>query len=567
LGGDTDDSKEAAADMLDAGETVTELGPTDDIDELFKEGTGGIEAGPVDTDDVSDLFADIGKEGEEDPFKAEETGFDEIMDETGGGEDPFKAGAGGEPDEFGFDFGGDDEATQLGEAGVDLDELPEFETVPGLKDDKESGKKGFKMPFPVPESITSLISNKKMMSMIGAFLVLVIVAGAYFFKFRGVEDQDAIILAEQEAVTETGEAPLPPERVEEVVVIEENFIPVVIDGEYEMPQSGGEVAILLFGRDDDDDQLKFEITSKPEFGRLSGEAPELVFLPNSDFPGKDSFEFKASDGKDVSETTAMVVITGPDMRIKVAEKPKVIAPKKPVISAVDVTLRTLSTKDLTIDWKRIWNQANKSRFKSDVAVEIVNGSRYGKLSKISKSKHRYRPDKYFGGMEVLKYRFRQAGAKSKTKQIRLIVALGKPAPEINIKSLAKAYDVGSKVVLDATPTRDDDRDSVRFVWQQVGGIPQPFSVINNEGSAISFVVPSSFYTVDYPDLVMRVTAVDKTGKEDSRDIRVPVNQPSRVVRPRTALWRGVPGRDGLAYEPDCPEGKCPGSLLPWQYSD
>ncbi|MEA2082930.1 MAG: Ig-like domain-containing protein [Thermodesulfobacteriota bacterium] len=572
LGGGTDDSEKAAPEESATAESGDELVHTD-IDDLFKEGTAETKTGLADEDsgatsgeeDVSDLFADIGKDEKEDPFQAEKTGFDEIMDDAGGGDDQFKAGAGDEPDDFGFDFGGDEEATQVGEEKADLAELPEFETVPGLKDDKESGKKGFKMPFTVPESINSAISNKKMMSMIGAFLVLLIVVSAYFLKFRG-PDQDAIILAEQEGVTETGEAPEQPEAVGEVVVPVENSIPVVIDGEYEMPQSGGEVAILLLGRDDDDDQLEFEITSKPEFGRLSGEAPELVFLPDNDFPGKDSFEFKASDAKDTS-TTAMVVITGPDMRIKVAEKPKVLAPKKPMISAVDVTLRTLSTKDLTIDWKRVWSQANKTLFKSNVAVEIVNESRYGKLSKISKSKHRYRPDKYFSGMEILKYRFRQEGAKSKTKQIKLIIALGEPAPEINLKPLAEAYDVGSEVVLDVTPTRDDDRDSVRFVWQQVGGISQPFTAINNEGSAIAFIVPSSFYTVVYPDLVMRVTAIDKTGKEDSKDIRVPVNQSIKADRRSTALWRGVPGRDSLACEPDCPGGKCPGNLLPWQYMD
>ena len=572
LGGGTDDSEKAAPEESAAAES-DELAQSD-IDDLFQEGTAETKAGLTDEDlgatsdaeDVSDLFADIDKDEKDDSSQAENTEFDEIMDNAGAGDDPFKAGAGGESDDLGFDFGEDDEATQIGEKKADLEELPEFNTVPGMKDDKESGEKGFKMPFTVPESISSAISNKKMMSMIGASLVLLIVAGVYFFKFRGPEDQDAIILAEQEDVTETGEASEQPEAVGEVVVPVENSIPVVIDGEYEMPQSGGEVAILLLGRDDDGDQLEFEVTSKPEFGRLSGEAPELIFLPDSDFPGKDSFEFKASDGKDAS-TIAMVVITGPDMRIKVAKKPKVIKPKKPMISAVDVTLKTLSTKDLVIDWKRVWNQANKTMFKSNVAIEIVNKSRYGKLSKISKSRHRYRPDKYFSGMEILKYRFRQEGAKSKTKQIKLIVALGEPPPEINLKPLAKAYNMGSEVVLDVTPTRDDDRDSVRFVWQQVGGISQPFTTINHEGSAISFIVPSSFYTVDYPDLVMRVTAIDKTGKEDSKDIRVPVSQSFKTGRPRTALWRSVPGRNILACEPDCPGGKCPGNLLPWPYND
>lgn len=103
-----------------------------------------------------------------------------------------------------------------------------------------------------------------------------------------------------------------------------NTPPVVLGESYQMPPGGGEVAIRLAGRDDDGDALRYEVTAPPRFGRLSGAPPNLVFLPNTDFPGEDRFEYRASDGKDWSPP-GVITVNGPPA----APPPAPVAAAKP----------------------------------------------------------------------------------------------------------------------------------------------------------------------------------------------------------------------------------------------
>lgn len=66
--------------------------------------------------------------------------------------------------------------------------------------------------------------------------------------------------------------------------------------------------INLTGTDADGDPLTFSISSEPQFGTLTGELPNLVYTPNQDYFGTDSFTFTATDGIDVS-APATVSIT------------------------------------------------------------------------------------------------------------------------------------------------------------------------------------------------------------------------------------------------------------------
>jgi hypothetical protein len=53
----------------------------------------------------------------------------------------------------------------------------------------------------------------------------------------------------------------------------------------------------LTGSDKDSQQLTFAILSGPTKGTLAGTPPNLVYTPNANFNGTDSFTFKANDGQ------------------------------------------------------------------------------------------------------------------------------------------------------------------------------------------------------------------------------------------------------------------------------
>lgn len=57
------------------------------------------------------------------------------------------------------------------------------------------------------------------------------------------------------------------------------------------------VTIILKGEDPDDDTLSYKIESEPIHGKLSGDIPNLIYTPNENYSGKDSFSYSVHDGK------------------------------------------------------------------------------------------------------------------------------------------------------------------------------------------------------------------------------------------------------------------------------
>ena len=122
--------------------------------------------------------------------------------------------------------------------------------------------------------------------------------------------------------------------------------------------------------------------------------------------------------------------------------------------------------------------------------------------------------------------------------------------------------MGDTVVIDAGLSKDDAPGSLMFHWEKINGVTVQMELLNDEGSAVSFVVPSSFHSGgDYPGPVIQVTATDQTGQMDSRQVSIISRS-----RHQAALWRGS-ADGGIQPEPRCPQGNCPGGLLPWPYPE
>lgn len=67
------------------------------------------------------------------------------------------------------------------------------------------------------------------------------------------------------------------------------------------------VSITLVGQDDDGDSLTFAVQSGPTNGTLTGVAPDLMYTPNLNFSGLDSFTFIANDGADDSNVATVSI--------------------------------------------------------------------------------------------------------------------------------------------------------------------------------------------------------------------------------------------------------------------
>ena len=293
------------------------------------------------------------------------------------------------------------------------------------------------------------------------------------------------------------------------------------------------LSIELAGTDENNDPLKFEIVTPPKFGRISGDLPKITYLPNKDFPGEDSFEFRVSDGQ-LTSAPAKAVVMGPE-EVKPVVAEAAAPEEKPVVAAKNISLKTLSTAPLTINWKKIWAGANTEPFDAKVSVEILGGPPLrGGLHRLDGSRHRYEPDRYFGGKEEVRYRFKAAGVYSKAAKLTITVKRNDKPPVLVLKPVADSCKVGESVVLDAGLTRDDSPGGVRYSWEQLAGPPVHLEKLYGEGSAVSFVVPSSFRGEQKTRIVIRVTATDPGGQRTSKEIDI-----APVSKRQTALW-GIP---------------------------
>ena len=66
--------------------------------------------------------------------------------------------------------------------------------------------------------------------------------------------------------------------------------------------------ITLVGEDEDGDTLTYIVVENPSHGTLSGTAPNLLYTPNENYSGTDSFTYKVNDGS-VDSVIATINIT------------------------------------------------------------------------------------------------------------------------------------------------------------------------------------------------------------------------------------------------------------------
>ena len=82
-----------------------------------------------------------------------------------------------------------------------------------------------------------------------------------------------------------------------------NQAPVVVMQSYSVDEDSS-VNITLTGTDANDETLSYS-TSMPSNGTLSGTSPNIIYSPNTNFNGTDSFTFTANDGAVTSEPASI----------------------------------------------------------------------------------------------------------------------------------------------------------------------------------------------------------------------------------------------------------------------
>lgn len=92
--------------------------------------------------------------------------------------------------------------------------------------------------------------------------------------------------------------------------------PVADDGDIVAVQNTA-TTITVTGSDDDSDPLTFILVTPPTFGTLSSFgstgsfSANVVYTPNTNYVGSDSFMFKVNDGSQDSDDAVVGIFVGP----------------------------------------------------------------------------------------------------------------------------------------------------------------------------------------------------------------------------------------------------------------
>ncbi|MDD5757462.1 MAG: Ig-like domain-containing protein [Desulfobulbaceae bacterium] len=533
-----------AIDNLDLGSS--------DIDDLLAspQKTAPKEETDPDQDEIDKLFSemDSGDEEEENPFLAEEINFSDVLDTEDSAPQGTDLDFGSE--EFKMDDGsGIPDFSHTATVAPSIDE-------PTARIDIEPAVVAATIGAAIPggtSKFQKLFANRKLLFGVGGSLAaLLLLGGVYLMKGHSPNPpkENPPEVTKKAHQKEQVPAEAPPVPAKETVVVEANAIPTVDNLELTMPGEQSELSITLTGHDPEGERLEYVFQSMPEHGKLSGHPPTLTYTPRPDFIGQDVFTIKATDGKNIS-LPASVTITRlaavapvepaaapepakpepTEASVPVSDKPKT----QEIILAKSKSYSLTSAKSQTINWKKIWNETNFVPYKSDVRVRILTAPKHGSLI-TNKSQSTYTPDQSFRGTDSLTYQFSLGKLTSKSKSISISVHRQNNAPQLFLRPIAQSYTTGDTVFLSASQTKDENRDTVTFTWEQLAGIPVVLKTLSGDGSQVSFVAPSNFNTVNTPSLLIRVTATDQEGASASREITITTKS-----RRNSAIWLGNQG--------------------------
>ncbi|HGE69867.1 TPA: tandem-95 repeat protein, partial [Candidatus Poribacteria bacterium] len=180
-----------------------------------------------------------------------------------------------------------------------------------------------------------------------------------------------------------------------------------------------QITITLTGSDPENDNLTYKIISQPLKGSLSGTGSVVIYKPNADFNGDDSFTFSVNDGE-LESSPAKVSI-----KVKPINDPPVVTDQS-VTTDEYVSIKViLSGTDIDGD---------KLTFK--IVNQPKNGTLDGKLPELV-----YKPNYGFGGEDSFTFVANDGKSDSAPATIKIMVNLAPNPVDINRDGIVNILDL------------------------------------------------------------------------------------------------------------------------------
>jgi len=254
------------------------------------------------------------------------------------------------------------------------------------------------------------------------------------------------------------------------------------------------IEILLQGSDTEEENLTFSIVSNPSNGILSGVAPHLIYHPNANYYGEDSFSFITNDGVLDSQEAVVRIEINPVNDQPIAEALHLFLPqdsnKTFTLSAYDVDSADLN---YTIDLLPIHGVL------TGVAPELI-----------------YTPERDYVGEDSFRFKVSDGLLDSEIKEVNLTVI---PSREVRVS-------ISGKVTYDLVPPTPN-YDGLDYAHTRQEAIKEAtVELIDAQGEVFQSTVSDlngSYVFTDLPSLTpfkVRVYAKMQRRGSPSWDIKV-----------------------------------------------
>ena len=320
-----------------------------------------------------------------------------------------------------------------------------------------------------------------------------------------------------------------------------NDLPVVV-GESVATDEDVSLAVTLSASDVDGDILTFAITSGPGNGTLSGLAPDLLYTPNPDYFGDDSFTVVANDGTANSDPANVTISI-----VAVNDAP--IGEQMSVVGNEDQTL-AINLTGLDVDGDPL---------SFAVLSAPTNGALSGTPPNLT-----YTPTQDFNGSDTFAFLANDGSVDSSAANVEITILPVNDAPQANADSVS--VDQGSSVAITLAGF-DVDGDALTFITTKQpsqgalsgsGGnlvyAPSPtysgidsFDFVANDGTASSSPATISI-TVNATNRAPMISSTPVT-QVDEDQIYVYAVQVDDLDAGDTASFNLLAGPDGMAIDP------------------
>ncbi|MGD9417531.1 MAG: Ig-like domain-containing protein [Verrucomicrobiota bacterium JB025] len=250
------------------------------------------------------------------------------------------------------------------------------------------------------------------------------------------------------------------------------------------------VEIELSAADADDEVLDYAVVGLPGHGTLTGSAPQLVYTPDADYHGTDSFTFRADDGTAVSNLATVTLSVE-------------------AVNDAPVALGGLVTVEEDSPVRIILNGSDADG--DPLVYSVIGLPSHGVLSG-TPTNLTYTPTADFHGADFLSFRVSDGTAYSSVEKVEIEVEAVNDAPVAAGLTIETMEDTDVPVVLSAT---DAEGDSMTYVV-----VSQP------EHGTLSGVAPDLSFR---PDADFSGTDTFSYSANDGYDVSEPATVTITVV--------------------------------------